>query len=167
MLRSMSLTSIDTPSNISTNTSSLSNVSSTNLVVSLSSGKHNDIQQEQPSLDCQVEMESTSQSQRKNDKEPLSPSTYLMNPDLFLPNKEFFALFQDPGVPNIDPRTKAAYVRKPKKTHLDKKSSRLYKDVYKIGFKLYDIYEGHPNIFVEFGKQQKKNKGWDIERICK
>lgn len=39
--------------------------------------------------------------------------------------------------------------------------------MYQLGFKLYTIYEGHPDVFVEFSKQQKKNKGCDIEKICK
>lgn len=54
---------------------------------------------------------------------PLTLSTYLRNPDLFLLNDKFFRLLQDAGIPNIDSRTNAPYVRKPKKTHLDKETS--------------------------------------------
>ena len=43
-----------------------------------------------------------------------SPTSYLGNPDLFVPNLDFFLSIQDKGKPNLDDATNRPYKRKPK-----------------------------------------------------
>ena len=77
-----------------------------------------------------------------------SSTSYLGNPLLYIDTKEFFLGIQDKGQANIDPRTNQLFVRKPKKTHLDKSTGKLFKGIYKTSLALYNNYKNHTDIFV-------------------
>ena len=81
-----------------------------------------------------------------------SPSSYLGNTNLFMDNKDFFMLLQDRGELNIDKVTNRPFLRKPRKRHYDKNTDRLYKDIYVIGFTLYNLYKKFLDVFVKFGQ---------------
>ena len=67
------------------------------------------------------ESESISQTSASPDT-PVTPSSYLGNTALFIPNKEFFEYVQDRGFANVDPKTERPYKRK---THLDKVTPQM------------------------------------------
>ena len=52
------------------------------------------------------------------------------------------------GYLNIDTKMSLKYTRKLQKTHYNKADDRLYRNIWQLGYKLYEIYHRRTDIFI-------------------
>ena len=76
-----------------------------------------------------------------------------------------FRLIQDSGA-NISSTTSSKNSRKSCKTYLDKGDGLLYRDVWSIANKLFEIYSSRLDVFIKF-KESKINVSRSIDCISK
>ena len=81
-----------------------------------------------------------------NENDSTSITNYLCDPTLYIDNEIFFVLINDIGCPNIDNKTGLKCTRKPRKTHYNKADDRLYRNIWQLGYKLYEIYHRRTNV---------------------